>query len=575
MGLPCARRSRTTLRHVSFRVIIMTALGQREDRIRGIEAGADDFLTKPADRDELMARIRTSLRMKQTVERKIAGLVEVNHMLARTVDTDDMLHTLLESANRLFATEGASVAFVDDEREYLTFTSVVGGAPIVQTQIQMGQGILGWSVQHNRGVVCNDVAQDPRFFDGLDSQTGFRTRSILCAPISLENRVIGAIEAVNTAHSDGFSQEDLQLLTALGGLAAAALDRAKIFSSVSNARAAFEEVVQDRYRLVGGESPAMQDVLRLARTVAATNTTVLLLGESGTGKEVMARAIHQWSKRAEQPFVAINCTALTSELLESELFGHEKGAFTGAIAQKKGKFELAKGGTLFLDEIGDLAPHLQVKLLRVLQEKEFQRVGGTKDIRADVRILAATNRDLRQAVQDGSFREDLYYRLNVVSLTLPPLRERPEDIVVLAQYFVERYGQEIKRRQLRLHPDVLPLLQVYPWPGNVRELQNAVERAVVLSQGSEISPTELPTEVRFANPAAGEQVGGDRTEPAVVEMNPVVTEIRPMAEAMDAYQRALVRKALEVTSDNQTEAAKLLSVPQPSLSRLMKRLRLR
>lgn len=555
-------------------VILMTALDHREDRIRGIEAGADDFLTKPADRDELMARIRASLRMKQTVERKIAGLVEVNHMLARTVDTDDMLHTLLESANRLFATAGASVAFVDDEREHLTFTSVVGGAPIVQSQIQMGQGILGWSVQHNRGVVCNDVSQDPRFFDGIDRQTGFRTKSLLCAPISLENRVIGAIEAVNTAHPDGFSQEDLQLLTALGGLAATARDRAQVFSAVSNARAAFEEVVQDRYRLVGGESPAMQNVLGLARTVAATNTTVLLFGESGTGKEVMARAIHQWSARAEQPFVAVNCTALTSELLESELFGHEKGAFTGAIAQKKGKFELAKGGTLFLDEIGDLAPNLQVKLLRVLQEKEFQRVGGTKDIRADIRILAATNRDLRQAVQDGSFREDLYYRLNVVSLTLPPLRERPEDIVVLAQHFVERYGQEIKRTRIHIHPDVLPLLQDYPWPGNVRELQNAIERAVVLSQGSEILPTELPTEVRFANPATGEEahVGGAEVR---MEATPVVTEVRPMADAMDAYQRVLVRKALEATGNNQTEAARLLSVPQPSLSRLMKRLGLR
>ena len=555
-------------------VIIMTALGQKEDRIRGIEAGADDFLTKPADRDELMARIRTSLRMKQTVERKIAGLVEVNHMLARTVDTEDMLNVLLASANRLFATEGASVAFVDDERQHLTFTSVVGGSPIVQSQIRMGQGILGWSVQHNRGVVCNDVSQDPRFFDGLDRQTSFRTTSILCAPISQDGHVIGAIEAVNTAHPDGFSQEDLQLLTALGGLAAAAIDRAKVFSSVSNARTAFEEVVQDRYRLVGGESPAMQGVLSLARTVAATNTTVLLLGESGTGKEVMARAIHQWSKRAEQPFVAVNCTALTPELLESELFGHEKGAFTGAIAQKKGKFELAQGGTLFLDEIGDLAPHLQVKLLRVLQEKEFQRVGGTKDIRTDVRILAATNRDLRQAVQDGTFREDLYYRLNVVALTLPPLRERPEDIVVLAQHFVERYGGEIKRTRMHLNPGVFPLLQAYPWPGNVRELQNAIERAVVLSPGPEISSTELPTEVRFANPAVGEDTGIVSAE-ALMAVKPVVTEMRPMAEAMDAYQRALVQKALEVTDNNQTEAARLLNVPQPSLSRLMKRLGLR
>lgn len=552
-------------------IIIMTALGQVEDRIKGIEAGADDFLTTPVNRDELMARIRTSLRMKHAIERKIAGLVEVNYLLAQTVDTDDMLKVLLESANRLFSTEGTSIAFIDEGKETLTFSTVVGGAPLGQNQIQMSQGIVGWVARMNRGVVCNDVTHDPRFYAGMDRQTGFQTKSILCAPIVQENEVIGAIEAVNTANPEGFSQEDLQLLMALGGLAAAAMNRVRAFSAVNNARAVYEEVVQDRYRLVVGNSSAMQDVLRLAKTVAVTPATVLLLGESGTGKEVMARAIHQWSERADQPFVAVNCTALTPALLESELFGHERGAFTGAVAQKKGKFELAEGGTLFLDEIGDLAQDLQVKLLRVLQEKEFQRVGGTKDIRTDARILAATNRDLRQAVQDGSFREDVYYRLNVVSLTLPPLRERPEDIAILAQHFVDRFGQEVKRTRMHLHRDVLPCLQSYTWPGNVRELQNAIERAVVLAPGQEITSAELPTEVRYANPSAAgiEEKDGD------LELGSAPLAVRPMAEAVDAYQRGLIRRALELCHDNQTEAAKLLKVPQPSLSRLMKRLGLR
>src|SRR5262249_22788139 len=245
------------------------------------------------------------------------------------------------------------------------------------------------------------------------------TRSILCAPLKQHDQIIGVITALNTVRPEGFSDEDLQFLTALGGLAGMALVRTQAFTRVRNAGAALQEVLQERYRLVSSNAPAMQEALRIARTVAATNTTVLLLGERGTGKEVVARAVHQWSPRAEHPFIAINCVALTPDLLASELFGHERGSFTGATAQKKGKFELADGGTLFLDEIGELAPDLQAKLLRVLQDKEFQRVGGVRDIRVDVHILAATNRDLHQAMQRGTFREDLYYRLNVVAITLP------------------------------------------------------------------------------------------------------------------------------------------------------------
>ena len=549
-------------------IVIMTALGGMEDRVKGIEAGADDFLTKPVNRDELMARIHTSLRMKHTIERKIEALVEVNHLLARTVDPDDTLRVLLSSTNQLFATQRTSVAFIDETQERLTFTTVVGGGQIEQFQLKLGQGIIGWVAQTGRGVVCNDASHDPRFSGGIDQMTGFRTKSILCAPLRQNGRIVGGLEAVNTTNPDGFTQEDLQLLTALGGLVSAAIDRAQVLATVRNARAAFQEVVQDRYRLVVGESAGMQEILRLARTVASTNTTVLLLGESGTGKEVLARAIHQWSPRTEQPFVAVNCMALTPELLESELFGHEKGAFTGAIAQKKGKFELAEGGTIFLDEIGDLAPNLQAKLLRVLQEREFQRVGGIKDIRTNIRILAATNRKLRRAVQSGAFREDLYYRLNVVSLTLPPLRERPEDIAVLVDYFIERYSHEVKRMGVSIDQDALQALQAYAWPGNIRELQNAIERAVVLSPEPTITLADLPTEVRYAHPLS---IGSENDEAQQV----TIDEICPMAEAIDAYQRALVRKALEVANDSQTEAAKLLGVPQPSLSRMMRRLGLR
>ena len=330
--------------------------------------------------------------------------------------------------------------------------------------------------------------------------------------------------------------------------------------------------MHSRYHLVPGSSPAMQETLYLARTVAATNTTVLLLGESGTGKEVVARAIHQWSPRADHPFVAVNCVTLTPELLASELFGHEKGAFTGATALQKGKFELAHGGTLFLDEIGDLAPDLQVKLLRVLQDKEFQRVGGTRDLRVDVRLLAATNRDLHQAMQRGTFREDLYYRLNVVTLTLPPLRDRRADIPALVAYFLAQYGREVNRPGLRIAPAALDMLQAYPWPGNVRELQNAIERAAVLAPDLVLTVTDFPPVIRQAcrPPAATllPGVGLDDTLPLAATA-PGPQEL-VAAGALPA-QAAQIQQALTQTAGNVALAARLLGVSRDTVRYRMQR----
>jgi transcriptional regulator with GAF, ATPase, and Fis domain len=370
------------------------------------------------------------------------------------------------------------------------------------------------------------------------------------------------LEGLNTTRPEGFQAEDLTLLTAVGSLVGTALTRTQAFARVCNVGAAFQEEVHGRYRLANSTSPVMQETLRLARTVAATNTTVLLLGESGTGKEVVARAIHQWSPRADHPFVAVNCVALTPELLASELFGHEKGAFTGAVTQKKGKFELAHGGTLFLDEIGDLAPDLQVKLLRVLQDREFQRVGGTKDLRVDVRLVAATNRDLHQAMRRGTFREDLYYRLNVVALTLPPLRDRREDIPALVNYFLDHYGQEIHRPGLVLTPAALAALEAYPWPGNVRELQNVIERTVVLASGPTITAADFPPELRQAA----------RTAPVGLGATPAIDGALPLAEAVVAFKRARVCQALDKTRGNQRQAAHLLGLEPSNLPRLLRTL---
>src|SRR5262245_44325286 len=495
----------------------------------------------------------------------LQNLIEINQLLMSAVEPDEVLPVVLEAALRLFEVEGCSLALLDDTTQELAFVVMAGQAKVEEFRIALGQGIAGWVVQTGQGVVCNDVSQDTRFFQGVDEQTGYNTRSILCAPLKRHDRTIGVIEAINTTRAEGFSAADLDLLADLGGLAGTAITRTQAFARVRNAGAALQEVIQDRWRLVSGPSPATREALRLARTVAATNTTVLLLGESGTGKEVVARAIHQWSPRAEHPFIAINCVALTPDLLASELFGHEKGSFTGATAQKKGKFELADGGTLFLDEIGELAPELQAKLLRVLQDKEFQRVGGVRDIRVDVRILAATNRDLHQAMQRGAFREDLYYRLNVVALTLPSLHERQDDIPALVRHFIAHYGREVNRPGLGITQDAVDMLQAYHWPGNVRELQNAIERAVVLSSGLYITSADFPVEIRqAAHPL-------HNAAPQLLGIDPTL----PLTAAVEAFKRARVLHALELAGWNRSQAAKSLGLQPSNLSRLMSTLRLR
>lgn len=492
-------------------------------------------------------------------------LLETMQRLMGLNEPEELLQVILESLLRLFSADACSIALIDETGKHLRFAFTLGGAKVEEVRLPLGQGIIGWVAESGQGVVCNDVSQDLRFFGTVDRKTGFRTKTVLCAPLRHDDQLIGAIEVLNTTAQSGFDHEDLELLTIFGELATSAIQRMRTFAIVRNTKMAFQEVVQDRYRLVSGPSEAMQEVLRLARDVAATQTTVLLLGESGTGKEVVARAIHQWSPRAEHPFVAVNCVALTPELLESELFGHEKGAFTGAIAQKKGKFELADGGAIFLDEIGDLAPNLQAKLLRVLQDKEFQRVGGVTDIRVDVRILAAANRDLRQAMHNGTFREDLYYRLNVVPISLPPLRDRKEDIPVLVDHFTERYCYELKRARIGMDQEAIGLLNAYLWPGNVRELQNVIERAVVLSRGPVLTVTDLPPEIRDQTNSSGERNVRAQTVDAAL----------PLAEAMEVFKRARIRQVLESVAGNQTKAAQLLGLPRPNLSRLMKRLGLR
>jgi DNA-binding NtrC family response regulator len=310
-----------------------------------------------------------------------------------------------------------------------------------------------------------------------------------------------------------------------------------------------------RNRMIAGESEAMRQVIAVAQKAAASKSTVLLLGESGTGKELFARSIHEWSERRLKPFVAVNCAGLGKELLESELFGHEKGAFTGAHQLKKGKLELAHGGTVFFDEIGDLALELQTKLLRVLQEREFERVGGTTPISVDLRIIAATNRDLEAAVKSGTFRQDLYHRLNVIALTLPPLRERKEDISALASYFLERFAAETKKNFSVIADEAREKLIAYDWPGNIRELANVIERAVVLGEGPQLTLHHLPARVLGAQPAAP------------------LTEAS-YHEALNSYRRELIVRALAEAQGSRSAAAKALGMHRTHLMKLLKALQI-
>jgi DNA-binding NtrC family response regulator len=310
-----------------------------------------------------------------------------------------------------------------------------------------------------------------------------------------------------------------------------------------------------RYQLVGGESPPMRQAVETAQKAAGSKSTVLLLGESGTGKEVFARAIHSWSDRRHEPFIAINCVGLSKDLLESELFGHEKGAFTGAHQLKKGKMELAHGGTVFLDEVGDISGELQTKLLRFLQEREFERVGGAQPIRVDVRVIAATNRDLASAMQQGRFRDDLYYRLNVIPISLPPLRERKEDVFALAQFFMARFAFETKKTFTGIAVEAADRLLRYEWPGNVRELANVIERGVVLGPGPELTLQDLSL-----------PVGRSERETTSADLS--------YRRAVDLARAGVITRALASTNGNRAAAARLLGLHKTHLLNLMKALRI-
>jgi len=393
--------------------------------------------------------------------------------------------------------------------------------------------------------------------DILDNATDVRslvdsdTRSLLCVPLASGNRAYGAIYMTSRARGR-FDEFHLQLLTAAAAVLAMPLERARQVDWLTGENRRLQADVDDNRRLIGN-SDAMRKLYEFIARVASADSTVLIRGESGTGKELIAHAIHRNSPRSGSPFVVVNCAVLKGELLESELFGHEKGAFTSAVAQKKGKFEIADGGTVFLDEVAELAPELQVKLLRVLQEFEFERVGGTRPIKVNVRVIAATDRDLEDAIRHGRFRHELYYRLNVVSVESPPLRKRTADIIPLANYFAARYAGRYNSRIRGISSDAEACLLRYEWPGNVRELQNAIERAVVLGDSDEILPEDLPEGVLDSRPLSDGASDG-------------------FHGSVREAKRRKIESALEQAGNNVAEAARILGVNRTYLHRLIRNL---
>jgi Nif-specific regulatory protein len=403
-------------------------------------------------------------------------------------------------------------------------------------------------------VMANDVLHDQQFLP-TESIVASQIRSLLCVPLLVFGAKLGLIYADTTRPAAQLDEHHLHLLTAIASVTAVALEHARYVEWLEGENRRLQEEINIEHDMVG-ESPRMRDVYQFVSRVAPYESTVLIRGESGTGKELVARAIHRTSKRGNRPFVAINCAALTESLLESELFGHERGAFTGAITQKKGKIEIADGGTLFLDEIGELALPLQAKLLRVLQEREFERVGGTRPIKVDIRLITASNRNLDEAVKSNLFRQDLFFRLNVVSIMLPPLRDRRDDIPLLATYFVQKYARATDRRVVAISPEAYMLLKKYDWPGNVRELQNALERAVVLGSSDHIRPEDLPE--------------------ALVENNESMDAgVTRYHDAVNTVKRQLILRAIEQAGGNFTEAAKLLDLHPNYLHRLVRNMDLR
>jgi Nif-specific regulatory protein len=481
----------------------------------------------------------------------IERLKEISHWVSSVQNLDQLLELIIETATRMMQARASSLLLLDQKTRRLYFKVATGEKrdQVRQYEIGLGQGIAGFVAEKGEPLLIADVRKDPRWYKKISESIGFETRSIACVPMKVNGEVLGVVEIIDKEDGSPIQIDDMKLLTVFAEVASMAILNARKIDQVKEENRNLKEELNARHELVG-ESQALKNVIADACKVANSKTSTLITGESGTGKELLARLIHRAGPRREKPLIVINCAALPDTLLEAELFGYEKGAFTGALSRKIGKFEVADGGTLFLDEIGEMSPGMQAKLLRVLQEGVFYRVGGNAHISVDVRVISATNRDISQEVAEGRFREDLYYRLNVVRIQMPPLRERKEDILPLTRYFLDCFKRERALPDVGISEAALKRLMSYDWPGNVRELRNAIERAVVMGDGREILAEDLP-------------ITGERTIQGGLQVG------LTLKDAVNAFKREFITLTLKHTGGNRTKAAKLMDVQRTYLSRMI------
>ena len=490
----------------------------------------------------------------RTFSARLKSIIDVSVAFASESSTESLLKVIAEKATQVLESDRASIFLWDQDQHEVVAVPALGLAG-GSLRIPDDRGIVGEVIQSQKTIIVNDAYSDTRFNQSVDQQSEYKTDSLLCCPLKDgAGKLIGAFEVINKL-TGRFNETDGEILTLLGTQAANALKQTREREELIRSHQQLSKQVTQGVQIVG-ESSSMEALKDTVNRLAGTDLPVLIWGESGTGKEVISQSLHYQGPRKDQPFVAVNCAALTETLLESELFGHEKGAFTDAKETREGKFELADGGTLFLDEIGDMSPGGQAKLLRVLEQKVITRVGGAQTIPIDARVLAATNSDLAGKVAEGKFREDLYYRLSVVTIDLLPLRERPEDILPLAEHFLKQFCRQANRPTLILTMDARRRLQSHAWPGNVRELRNLMERVSFLTVGDKIQADDLAFILSPERQASG-------LEPS---------EDLPLDDATKQFQREFIRRAIKRVQDNVSEAARLLGVHRSNLYRKMKHL---